>query len=60
MRLIDADELSRVVCSNDCDNCSNMHRVKCVEQVDLMDVQGWIEDAPTVDPVKHGHWMDEL
>lgn len=43
MRLIDADELIEIA-----------HRIRLDsrEQIERM-----IETAPTVDPVKHGHWI---
>lgn len=44
MRLIDADELIEIA-----------HRIRLDsrERIEQM-----IESAPTVDPIKHGHWTD--
>lgn len=47
MRLIDAD-------------AANVDRISCFygDRAYLDDVQEWINEQPTVDPVKHGHWHD--
>lgn len=48
MRLIDANELLDRFSMDDCD------QVHVMQIGDVIDV---IEGTPTVDPVKHGHWM---
>lgn len=59
MRLIDADKLKQdhfmsdecETCINDVGRCQNWHSYT------KMDFCGWIDDAPTVDSVKHGKWI---
>ena len=49
MRLIDADALKQTFCA-ECD-----HSIKCED----CDIDYHFEHlAPTVDPVKHGHWIE--
>ena len=47
MRLIDADALDMYEC------------LRSYYGDAWRDAQKAIDDAPTVDPVKHGHWVDE-
>lgn len=59
MRLIDADEFRRIFgMAEHCDDCKQDTR-NC--QYDMvftrMDICGWLDDVPTVDPVKHGRWI---
>lgn len=51
MRLIDADSLVYAIC-NKCDRLMD-----CVKSVDTCHAVKKICDAPTIDPVKHGHWI---
>ena len=50
MRLTDADALKQTFCA-ECD-----HSIKCED----CDIDYHFEHlAPTVDPVKHGHWVEQ-
>ena len=69
MRLIDADALLDEVMDRYCEECDKRKGVKngkfrIIYEVgdapcracEIDDVKTELEDAPTVDPVKHGHW----
>lgn len=58
MRLIDADELNKTlgIDSDSCSTCSWGYRGRCSRGCDFEDACCAIEDAPAIDPVKHGRW----
>lgn len=58
MRLIDADALAKKLgMASKCEDCPNCTQIKfCGLSQELMEVCDAIEDAPTIDPVKHGMW----
>lgn len=58
-RLIDADELNKTlgIDSDSCSTCSWGYRGRCSRGCDFEDACCAIEDAPAIDPVKHGHWV---
>lgn len=58
MRLIDADALYKSFgASGNCNNCPlDAYKCQYYNEHTLMEFCERIEDAPTVDPVKHGHW----
>lgn len=60
MRLIDADELNKTlgIDSDSCSTCSWGYRWRCSRGCDFEDACCAIEDAPAIDPVKHGHWIE--
>lgn len=61
MRLIDADALYKSFgASGNCNNCPlDAYKCQYYNEHTLMEFCERIEDAPTVDPVKHGHWVVE-
>lgn len=60
MRLIDADVLKIRLKNRWCCDCQSKgmdyQGVRC-RACAIMDELDEIDDAPTVDPVKHGHWV---
>ena len=56
MRLIDADKAEKQFEVQYCESCNSYNGVKCraCEARDGADVYA---DMPTIDPVKHGHWI---
>jgi len=69
MRLIDADALIAEVEERICKECEKRKgikngKLKTIYQIGdapcracaVDDMQGYLEDAPTIDPVKHGKW----
>lgn len=49
MRLIDADAAKRIICQDQCELPDG-----CGGSCEMTD---YIEDTPTVEPVRHGHWI---
>lgn len=49
MRLIDADTAKRIICWDQCELPDG-----CGGSCEMTD---YIEDTPTVEPVRHGHWV---
>ncbi len=60
MRLIDADKLKQDhFMGNECETCINdVGRCQDWHSYTKMDFCGWIDDAPTMDSVKHGRWIE--
>lgn len=56
MRLIDADDAEKQFTAQYCESCNSYNYVKCraCEARDGADVYA---DMPTIDPVRHGHWI---
>lgn len=54
MRLIDADAIIRKIEKNECDECENDEEMCEVCYWDI--AKKMINNAPTVNPVKHGQW----
>lgn len=55
MRLIDADKLKDSIC----EECTLYWTLDCTEKIGgecVWDIIVHINKAPTIDPVKHGHW----
>ena len=59
-RLIDADALYKSFgASGNCNNCPlDAYKCQYYNEHTLMEFCERIDDAPTVDPVKHGHWIE--
>ncbi len=55
-RLIDADALTKDIEKIHCANCDNWNGVKC-KSCDIGMGRDYINDAPTVEERKHGHWI---
>lgn len=59
MRLIDADALMKKLgMAQECEKCPNRMIIFCGLSPELMEVCDQIADAPTIDPVKHGEWIE--
>ena len=60
MRLIDADALyNSFGASGNCGSCQlDAYKCQYYNEHTLMEFCERIDDAPTVDPVKHGHWIE--
>ena len=58
-RLIDADALyNSFGASGNCGSCQlDAYKCQYYNEHTLMEFCERIDDAPTVDPVKHGHWL---
>ena len=58
MRLIDADALyNSFGASGNCGSCQlDAYKCQYYNEHTLMEFCERIDDAPTVDPIKHGHW----
>lgn len=60
MRLIDADTLMDVIgIAVECEGCSRNGVFGCGEDSAFVYACESTTDAPTVDPVKHGNWIDD-
>lgn len=54
MRLIDADKMRNKI-SAVCLEC--IYEDEC-DHCDIYDLREYLDCLPTIDPIKHGHWID--